>query len=156
MLIKSLLQQLPDSRYYLKLDADAMLRTNLRRFLGFLHRNSAVGSRIYFGTAFGTYNCTLTVQMMHAGRTPSTVVSAGYVVPAEPPTSIARHGLLAQPECVHACDRKRSSDSNDWRKEADAYSRLDRQMFFRHVWNRRSVWLLSSCSRAARRQPVYG
>jgi hypothetical protein len=41
------------------MDADAVLRPkNLLHFLRFLHRQIDPGSPVYFGSAFGTYNCT--------------------------------------------------------------------------------------------------
>lgn len=58
-MIMTLLARFPTKTYYLKADADAILRpNNLMHFLRFLHREVDPRSPIYFGTAFGTYNCT--------------------------------------------------------------------------------------------------
>jgi len=58
-LIDALLTHHPTKRYYLKVDADAVLRpANLLHFLRFLHREADPEAPVYFGSAFGTYNCT--------------------------------------------------------------------------------------------------
>ena len=58
LLFRSLLARFPRKAYYLKMDADAVLRPkNLLHFLRFLHRQIDPGSPVYFGSAFGTYNC---------------------------------------------------------------------------------------------------
>ena len=59
LLFRSLLARFPRKAYYVKMDADAVLRPkNLLHFLRFLHRQIDPGSPVYFGSAFGTYNCT--------------------------------------------------------------------------------------------------
>jgi hypothetical protein len=59
VLLKAMLERVRPKRFYLKLDADALLRPpNLLRFLTFLHSQVDATSPLYFGSAFGTYNCT--------------------------------------------------------------------------------------------------
>ena len=58
VLLKALADRMPNKTYYLKMDADALLRpTNLMRFLSFLRLRVDPESPIYFGSALGTYDC---------------------------------------------------------------------------------------------------
>ena len=57
VLFRAMLTQMPTKRFYLKVDADALLRPhNLLHFLGYLHLHVAPSSPLYFGSAFGVYN----------------------------------------------------------------------------------------------------
>lgn len=59
VLFRGLFERLKGKRYYLKVDADAILRPhNLMQFLGFLHVRLVPGSAVYFGSTFGSYACT--------------------------------------------------------------------------------------------------
>ena len=97
-------------------------------FSKFYFAYSAVGSRIYFGTAFGTYNCTDSTN--DACRAYTFNRGIGGIRRAGMPKRLRLRDTAYWRNLsalMHEYLAKRSSDSTDWRREADAYGRLDRQ-----------------------------
>ena len=58
VLLRELYEQLPSKRFYLKVDADALLRpASLLHFLSFLDVELPASAPLYFGSSYGTYGC---------------------------------------------------------------------------------------------------
>ena len=75
VLFSTMLRVLPDKKYYLKLDVDAILRpTNLLRFLAYLHHitGGQRSSPVYFAQTSAAPSGLTTARKSPAGRLPST------------------------------------------------------------------------------------